>query len=115
MDTALAPDRTKDEARLILKEAYEKERKSIKGRITKTKARINELRISRVPESEHVPITEFDEEKAKRFLSKVIVRDLTVTFVFYNGAKVCCGIRISRSGSSLFCRATRGRGNPPSF
>lgn len=31
---------------------------------------------------------EFSEEKAKRFLSKVVVTMFTVTFVFYNGAKI---------------------------
>ena len=41
-----------------------------------------------MPESEYVPITEFSEEKAKRFLSKVVVTMFTVTFVFYNGAKI---------------------------
>ena len=35
-----------------------------------------------------MPITAFDDDKAIRFLSKVIVNQFTVTFVFYNGAKI---------------------------
>lgn len=84
---------------LIQRDAYEKERKSIKGRITKTKAKINELRLHRVPESEHVPIAAFDEDKAKRFLTKVIVNDFTVTFLFYNGAKICCRYNNGKPGN----------------
>lgn len=73
---------------LIPKAAYEAERKAIKQRIADVKKKIDERRINTVPESEHIPITEFDPEKAKRFLTKVIVDSFTVTFVFYNGAKI---------------------------
>ena len=74
--------------RLITKAAYEEERKSVKMQITDISDKISERRAKRVPESEYVPITEFSEEKAKRFLSKVVVTMFTVTFVFYNGAKI---------------------------
>ena len=74
--------------RLIPKAAYEEERKSVKMQITDISEKISERRAKRVPESEYVPITEFSEEKAKRFLSKVVVTMFTVTFVFYNGAKI---------------------------
>ena len=73
---------------LISKEAYETERKDIKARIAATKEKIAGLRLKHVSENEHTPITEFDEKKAKRFLTKVIVKKHTVTFVFYNGAKI---------------------------
>ena len=33
-------------------------------------------------------ITEFDEAKVSKFITKVIVRRWMVTFVFYNGAKI---------------------------
>lgn len=72
--------------RLIPKAAYEEERKSVKMQITDISEKISERRAKRVTESEYVPITEFSEEKAKRFLSKVVVTMFTVTFVFYNGA-----------------------------
>ena len=74
--------------RLIPKVAYEEERKSVKMQITDISEKISERRAKRVPESEYVPITEFSEEKAKRVLSKVVVTMFTVTFVFYNGAKI---------------------------
>lgn len=74
--------------RLITKAAYEEERKSVKMQITDISEKISERRANRVPESEYVPITEFSEEKTKRFLSKVVVTMFTVTFVFYNGAKI---------------------------
>ena len=74
--------------RLIPKVAYEAERSSIKAQIAAICEKIAEHRVRRVPESEHVPITEFSEEKAKQFLSKVVVTMFTVTFVFYNGAKI---------------------------
>lgn len=74
--------------RLIPKAAYEEERKSVKMQITDISDKISERRAKRVPESEYVSITEFSEEKAKRFLSKVVVTMFTVTFVFYNGAKI---------------------------
>lgn len=74
--------------RLIPKAAYEEERKSVKMQITDISEKISERRAKRVPESEYEPITEFSEEKAKRFLSKVVVTMFTVTFVFYNGAKI---------------------------
>ena len=74
--------------RLIPKAAYEEERKSVKMQITDISDKISERRAKRVPASEYVSITEFSEEKAKRFLSKVVVTMFTVTFVFYNGAKI---------------------------
>lgn len=74
--------------RLITKAAYEEERKSVKMQITDISEKISERRAKRVPESEYVQITEFSEEKTKRFLSKVVVTMFTVTFVFYNGAKI---------------------------
>ncbi len=73
---------------LIPQDAYNEERKSIKEQITAINEKITERRSKRVPESEHVPITQFDADKAIRFLTKVIVERFTVTFVFYNGAKV---------------------------
>ena len=73
---------------LISKAAYDTERSAINARIADINDKIADRRIRRVPESEHQPITEFSSEKATRFLSKVIVTKFTVTFVFYNGAKI---------------------------
>ena len=85
--------------RLLPKAAYETERASIKAQIAAINDKIAERRIHRVPESEHVPITEFSEEKAKRFLSKVVVTMFTVTFVFYNGAKITRAYDNGRPGN----------------
>lgn len=74
--------------RLIPKASYEEERSSIKAQIANINEKITELRMKRVPESEHTAITEFDGDKAIRFLTKVIVSKGTVAFVFYNGAKI---------------------------
>ena len=74
--------------RLIPQDAYDEERKSIKTQIKEINERISECKAKRVPEKEHVPITEFSADKAIQFLTKVIVEKFTVTFVFYNGAKI---------------------------
>lgn len=55
--------------------------------------------MNRVPESEHVPIKEFDENKVRTFLTKVIVKQFTVTFVFYNGAEISREYDNGRSGN----------------
>ena len=74
--------------RLIPQDAYDEERKSIKAQIKEINEKISECKAKRVPEKEHVPITEFSADKAIQFLTKVIVERFTVTFVFYNGAKI---------------------------
>lgn len=75
-------------SRLLPKEAYETERQSIKAQIAAINEKISERRSKHVPESEHVAITQFDNNKVTRFLTKVIVERFTVTFVFYNGARI---------------------------
>ena len=75
-------------SRLIPDAAYNTERDGLKAQIADITEKITERRIKRVPESEHVPITQFDADKAIKFLTKVIVTEFTVTFVFYNGAKI---------------------------
>lgn len=87
--------------RLIPKAAYEEERSSIKAQIAAISEKIAERRTKRVPESEHVPITEFSEEKAKLFLSKVVVTMFTVTFVFYNGAKITRAYDNGQAGNKV--------------
>ena len=74
--------------RLIPQSAYEAERKSIKTQIATINDKIAERRSKHVPEKEHVPMTAFDADKAIRFLTKVTVAQFTVTFEFYNGAKI---------------------------
>lgn len=74
--------------RLIAKDAYDEARNGIRSQIAIINERISERRAKRVPECEHVPLTEFSADKAIRFLTKVIVNHFTVTFVFYNGAEI---------------------------
>ena len=74
--------------RLIPQDAFNEERKAINAQVEAINERITERKAKRVPESEHAPITEFSADKATRFLTKVIVTKFTVTFVFYNGAKI---------------------------
>ena len=74
--------------RLISKEAYNQERRKIQDQVEQIKEKISERRNKRVPESEHEQISAFDPDKALRFLSKVIVTRFTVTFEFYNGARI---------------------------
>ena len=74
--------------RLIPQDVYEEERKSIKTQIRTINEKISERTAKRVPESELIPITEFSSEIAKKILTKVTVDHFTVTFEFYNGAKI---------------------------
>ncbi len=85
--------------RLIPKDAYEKDRVSIKSQIAAINEKIVAQHLKSVPESEHVPITEFNEGKAKRFLSKIIVTQFTVTFVFYNGARISRSYNNGQAGN----------------
>ena len=46
------------------------------------------MRGKAVRESDYRCITEFNEEKVRKFITKVIVSKNTVTFVFYNGVSI---------------------------
>lgn len=94
-------------SRLIAQKAYEEERKKLKEIIAAINERIAERRMNRVPESKHVPIKEFDENKVRTFLTKVIVKQFTVTFVFYNGAEISREYDNGRSGNKTGWRIKR--------
>lgn len=74
--------------RLITEAGFRAEQRRIKAKITELTAKINEQRSKEVTESDYTTITEFDEAKVAKFITKVIVRRWMVTFVFYNGAKI---------------------------
>lgn len=74
--------------RLITEAGFRAEQRRIKTKITELTAKINEQRSKEVTESDYTTITEFDEAKVAKFITKVIVRRWMVTFVFYNGAKI---------------------------
>lgn len=104
--------------RLIPKAAYEEERKSVKMQITDISDKISERRAKRVPESEYVSITEFSEEKAKRFLSKVVVTMFTVTSCSITEQKLraptIMGSPGTKSGGTKRRRSHNGNGDKKS-
>lgn len=62
------------------------EQRRIRARIRELRQQIAEQ--STVSDSDYTPITEFSEEKLKKFIKKVIVSDGTVAFLFYNGITI---------------------------
>lgn len=74
--------------RLIPEAAFRTEQHRIKMRIEEYAAKIAELRGKTVRESDFNIITDFEPEKVEKFITKVIVRKGTVTFVFYNGVAI---------------------------
>lgn len=74
---------------MIPEAAYKEELKSLKSKQAELKERIEEIQGKAVTERDYTQITEFDAEKVKKFISKVIVQKGTVTFVFYNGVEIC--------------------------
>ena len=74
--------------RLIPESAFRAEQHRIKAQIAEMTTKINEQRSKFVRESDFTIITEFDPEKVEKFITKVIVRKWTVTFVFYNGVQI---------------------------
>ena len=74
--------------RLITESIFREEQKRIKAEIAELNARIVEQRGRTVTESDYTPMTEFDEEKMKKFITKVVVTRWLVTFVFYNGVRI---------------------------
>lgn len=74
--------------RLITEADFRAEQRRIKAKINELTAKINEQRSKEVTENDYTTITEFDEVKVAKFITKVIMRKGVVTFVFYNGAKI---------------------------
>lgn len=74
--------------RLIPEAAFRTEQRRIKAQIAELTTQINEQRSKFVRESDFTIITEFDPEKVEKFITKVIVRKWTVTFMFYNGVQI---------------------------
>ncbi len=74
--------------RLIPEASFRAEQRRIKEQIAALQTEINEQKGKTVSESDFTIITDFDPEKVAKFITKVIVRKGTVTFVFYNGIKI---------------------------
>lgn len=73
------------------------EQRRIRTRINELKKKISEQ--SAVSDSDYTPITEFSEEKLKKFIRKVIVSDGTVAFLFYSGITISKEYNNGKSGN----------------
>ena len=73
---------------LIPETAFRNEQKKIKSEINRITEQIQEQNTKEVCESDFEVISEYDPEKVKKFITKVIVYRYTVTFVFYNGVEI---------------------------
>ena len=87
--------------RLITESAFRAEQRRIKAQIAELTTKINEQRGKIVRESDFTIITEFDPEKVEKFITKVIVRKWTVTFVFYNGVQITKAYTNGPSGNQV--------------
>ena len=74
--------------KLIPEQVFRSEQRRIKQQIAALTAEMEEQRSRTVCDSDYAPITEFDEEKAGKFITKVIINRGIVTFVFYNGVEI---------------------------
>ena len=73
---------------MITEAAFHKEQLRIKAEVTKLNDEIADQRNRSIGEEDLTTITEYDPEKVKKFITKVIVLRYTITFVFYNGAEI---------------------------
>ena len=86
-------DEERDLAGLALKHlipdaAFRAEQKKLKAEIAALTERICEQTSKEVTEADYTVISEYDPEKVKKFVTKVIVLKGTVSFVFYNGVEI---------------------------
>lgn len=80
--------------KLITETAFRDEQRRIKMEIKGIRIKLNERIGKTVRESDFTEISEFNNTKVEKFISKVIMHKNMVTFVFYNG------VRISRKYSN---------------
>lgn len=73
---------------LIAERTFRDEQAKLKAAIEEQKEKLRTMRNKNVHESDFCRITEFDPNKVKKFITKVIVSKNTVTFVFYNGVSI---------------------------
>lgn len=73
---------------LIPEEAFRAEQRRIKAEIGKLNVKLAEHNCRKLRESDFVTITEYSDEKVEKFISRITVKDNTVTFTFYNGVKI---------------------------
>lgn len=73
---------------LIPDTAFRIEQKKLKAEMAELTEAICAQKSKSVTGADFTVITEYDPEKVKKFITKVIVRKGTVTFVFYNGVEI---------------------------
>ena len=73
---------------LLSDRTFRKEQAALKAAIEDQRDRLRAMRNNDVKEADFRCITEFDPEKARKFITKVIVTKNVVTFVFYNEARI---------------------------
>jgi len=73
---------------LLTERSFRDEQARLKAGIDAQKEKLRKMRGKAVRESDYRTITEFNEEKVRKFITKVIVSKNTVTFVFYNGVSI---------------------------
>ena len=73
---------------LIPEEAFRAEQRRIKAEISRLNVKLEEHNCRKIRESDYVTITEFSDEKVEKFISRIMIKDSTVTFTFYNGVKI---------------------------
>ena len=74
--------------KLITADAYQKEIKEIKDKITDLDKKISSYQGHFIKKSDYVTINEFDEDKVNKFLKEVTVINDLLIFTFINGAKI---------------------------
>ncbi|MBP5466599.1 MAG: recombinase family protein [Clostridia bacterium] len=74
--------------KLITADAYRKEIKEIKDKITDLDKKISSYQGHFIKKSDYVTISEFDEDKVNKFLKEVTVINDRLIFAFINGAKI---------------------------
>ena len=74
--------------KLITADAYQKEIKEIKDKITDLDKKISSYQGHFIKKSDYVTISEFDEDKVNKFLKEVTVINDRLIFMFINGAKI---------------------------
>ena len=86
--------------KLLSEKAFRAEQQSIKAEIRRLQEQLQQLRCSAVRESDYTVITEFDEEKLKLFIEKIIItEEKRVTFRFFNGVEITREYTNGKSGN----------------
>ena len=84
---------------LLSDRTFRKEQAALKAAIEDQRDRLRAMRNNDVKEADFRCITEFDPEKARKFITKVIVTKNVVTFVFYNEARISREYTYGKAGN----------------